>query len=107
FVVNRPRSRLHGSNADPGTAVVGIREQEGRMSTSRLLRRLAIGALCVAFMAGGFDARADEGSPAQATFTLETEASPNFTFFTVRRDLRRCAAPLCGGFFAKRVNRRT
>lgn len=28
------------------------------------------------------------------------------TFFTVRRDLRRCASPRCGGFFVKRVNQR-
>jgi hypothetical protein len=26
------------------------------------------------------------------------------TFYTVRRDLRRCASPMCGGFFVKRVN---
>jgi hypothetical protein len=30
--------------------------------------------------------------------------STNFTYYTVRRDLRRCASPLCGGFFVKRVN---
>jgi hypothetical protein len=28
----------------------------------------------------------------------------NSTFFTVRRDLRRCAAPMCGGFFVRPVN---
>ena len=28
------------------------------------------------------------------------------TFFTIRRDLRRCASPRCGGFFVKRVNTR-
>lgn len=26
-------------------------------------------------------------------------------YFTLRRDVRRCAAPLCGGFFIQRVNR--
>jgi len=26
------------------------------------------------------------------------------TFFSVRRDLRRCVSPLCGGYFVKRVN---
>jgi hypothetical protein len=30
--------------------------------------------------------------------------SGNSTYYTVRRDLRRCASPLCGGFFVKRVN---
>src|SRR6266849_11183003 len=26
------------------------------------------------------------------------------TFYTLRRDLRRCVSPLCGGYFVKRVN---
>jgi hypothetical protein len=29
------------------------------------------------------------------------------SYFELRRDLRRCAAPLCGGFFVSRVNRLT
>ncbi len=33
--------------------------------------------------------------------------APGATYFTLRRDVRRCAAPLCGGFFVKRVNRLT
>jgi hypothetical protein len=28
----------------------------------------------------------------------------NSTYYTVRADLRRCASPMCGGFFIKRVN---
>ena len=28
----------------------------------------------------------------------------NFTYFTLRRDFRKCVSPLCGGFFVKRVN---
>jgi hypothetical protein len=28
------------------------------------------------------------------------------TFFTIRRDVRRCASPRCGGFFVRRVNHR-
>ncbi|HEX6730682.1 MAG TPA: DUF6748 domain-containing protein [Pyrinomonadaceae bacterium] len=28
------------------------------------------------------------------------------TFFTIRRDVRRCASPRCGGFFVRRVNTR-
>ena len=31
-------------------------------------------------------------------------ASSNSTFYSVRPDLRRCVSPLCGGYFAKRVN---
>jgi len=30
----------------------------------------------------------------------------NFTYYSVRQDLRRCISPLCGGFFVKRVNQR-
>ena len=26
------------------------------------------------------------------------------TFFTIRRDVRRCASPMCGGYFVRRVN---
>lgn len=31
-------------------------------------------------------------------------ASPGSTFYRVRNDLRRCALPLCGGYFVARVN---
>ena len=31
--------------------------------------------------------------------------SANSTFFTIRRDLRRCAAPLCGGYYVRPVNK--
>jgi hypothetical protein len=36
--------------------------------------------------------------------TAADPASKTSTFFTVRRDLRRCVSPICGGFFVKRVN---
>jgi hypothetical protein len=29
------------------------------------------------------------------------------TFYTIRRDVRRCASPMCGGYFIKRVNQAT
>ncbi len=29
---------------------------------------------------------------------------PNSTFYSVRRDRRRCVSPMCGGYFVKRVN---
>jgi hypothetical protein len=37
----------------------------------------------------------------------EPAAPSGVIYVTLRRDLRRCAAPLCGGFFVQRVNRRT
>jgi Kazal-type serine protease inhibitor domain len=40
-----------------------------------------------------------------ATEAAITGAPSNFGYFQVtRRDFRKCAAPLCGGFFVKRVN---
>lgn len=50
--------------------------------------------------------------PSPANFSapkLKTEAAPDSlattsTFYTIRRDVRRCASPLCGGYFIKRVN---
>jgi hypothetical protein len=50
---------------------------------------------------------------ANATATADNEAAPvlvpdslknTSTYFTIRQDLRRCASPLCGGYFVKRVN---
>lgn len=35
---------------------------------------------------------------------LDSLASTS-TYYTIRRDLRRCVSPLCGGYFVKRVNR--
>ena len=38
----------------------------------------------------------------------EAPASPgNGTYYTVHPDLRRCASPLCGGYFVSRVNQQT
>jgi len=38
-----------------------------------------------------------------ASGTLEE----NSTFFTIRPDMRRCASPMCGGYFVKQVNQPT
>lgn len=43
------------------------------------------------------EAAADDDSKADV-------AGGTYTFYTVRRDLRRCAAPLCGGYWVDRVN---
>jgi len=36
---------------------------------------------------------------------IEKPLPRNFTYYTIRNDLRRCAAPFCGGFFVREVNR--
>ena len=35
---------------------------------------------------------------------IPVSAAENSTFFTVRQDLRKCASPMCGGYFITRVN---
>jgi hypothetical protein len=45
--------------------------------------------------------KADASEPFSESLDPKDGAS---TFYSVRRDLRRCASPLCGGYFARRVN---
>ena len=40
---------------------------------------------------------------AETTDPLDSLASTS-TYFTIRRDFRRCASPMCGGYFVRRVN---
>jgi hypothetical protein len=40
-----------------------------------------------------------EANPAESDSLSSTS-----TFYTVREDMRRCASPMCGGYFVKRVN---
>ncbi len=35
----------------------------------------------------------------------DAPGSENYTYYTVRHDIRRCAFPMCGGFWVSRVNR--
>jgi len=39
--------------------------------------------------------------------TAELPATQNSTFYTIRPDMRKCASPMCGGYFVKRVNATT
>lgn len=39
-----------------------------------------------------------------ATVTVTNQEFPQWGYYTVRRDFRRCASPLCGGYFIKQVN---
>ncbi|MEK6334564.1 MAG: DUF6748 domain-containing protein [Acidobacteriota bacterium] len=52
----------------------------------------------------------DKSSPASvvenpAAAPTSDSIDDNSTYYSVRRDLRRCVSPLCGGYFVKRVNR--
>lgn len=46
-----------------------------------------------------------KAEPAESVSMSPDPTDATFTFFSVRRDRRRCVSPLCGGYFAKRVNR--
>lgn len=46
----------------------------------------------------------DEREPNEAASPGALSKPGNSTYFSVRPDVRRCAAPLCGGFFVKAVN---
>jgi hypothetical protein len=42
--------------------------------------------------------------PDSANNTALDSIASTSTFYTLRRDLRKCASPLCGGYFVRRVN---
>lgn len=80
--------------------------------------KLATALLPLSLLAFAFTGCAVQGDDAGATSADEVEvdvaedaitgAPSNFGYFQVtRRDFRKCAAPLCGGFFVKRVNEAT
>ncbi len=43
-------------------------------------------------------------TPAVEAVTAPEPIAGTSTFFTVRQDMRRCASPMCGGYFVKRLN---
>jgi hypothetical protein len=72
---------------------------------------LALSALTLPLVGCAADAASDEDSEGEAVEATEEGLSgnpSNFGYFIVtRRDMRRCMAPLCGGYFVKRVNQAT
>lgn len=55
---------------------------------------MIIGILLILFATPSFD----------TTTTAPDSLASTSTFYTIRRDLRRCASPMCGGYFIKLVN---
>ena len=54
---------------------------------------------------GGLETPGVENGDALESVSLSPATmNAGSTFYAVRRDMRRCASPLCGGFFVKRVN---
>jgi hypothetical protein len=76
--------------------------EEKKMSNTKYAVPLLLGLLLTSVVFANFDSPAGEREPA----TIDAAGSPasTSTFFTVRRDLRRCASPMCGGYFVNRVN---
>jgi len=50
-----------------------------------------------------FSSEASGRTPSSETASPQSR-SDNSTYYTIRPDVRRCASPMCGGFFIKRVN---
>ena len=80
----------------------------------KYVRAIAIAAVFAALsLSSGASTRSIVGSSEKPSLVDGSEfesvsVSPepaNSTFYSVRRDLRRCVSPLCGGYFVKRVNR--
>jgi hypothetical protein len=74
-----------------------------RTPGSRGPRAVAAALACAAVLAAVDCAVAKEPAP-QAVSLEQPGVAPSFTYYTATADKRRCAAPLCGGFFVARVN---
>ena len=76
----------------------------------KYLRAALVGAVFAALILSGIASSHMADIATTANAAIESESgSPEpivatSTFYSVRPDLRRCASPLCGGYFVKRVN---
>src|SRR6187399_598540 len=80
------------------------------MTHSSVLWTTTIASLlgALACSGGAADASADGSSDGDtATLAQDLRGPDAASYLQLRRDLRRCAAPLCGGFFVDSVNRAT
>ncbi len=76
----------------------------------RLGRLLAAGLLTLSFMGCAAETNAtDEESEAEAALAdgagKEDALSSTSTYYAIRRDTRKCLYPMCGGYWAQRLNR--
>jgi len=72
------------------------------MSNTKYALTLVLGLLFTSIVFGNFGSTVSEAE--SDTVVAPDSLTSTSTFFTVRPDLRRCAAPMCGGYFVKRVN---
>ena len=61
----------------------------------------------LSLLATACSASVSEGEPDPAVDTDEEALASTTTFVVTRRDLRKCASPMCGGVFVKAVNQAT
>jgi hypothetical protein len=66
---------------------------------------LGLGVLGLGCSSGPADASSQDVDETETT--ADELATSNSTYYVARRDLRRCMAPMCGGYFVSRVNRST
>ncbi|PYS69431.1 MAG: hypothetical protein DMF69_17025 [Acidobacteria bacterium] len=72
------------------------------MSNTKYALTVVLGLLLTSIAFANFESAVNETK----SITILAPDSPGSTstFFTVRPDFRRCASPMCGGYFVKRVN---
>jgi hypothetical protein len=77
---------------------------EGDMKRFKYIRAAVLITAVASMVFAGMDRRPPYASNTQVVEALPDPIASTSTFFTVRPDLRRCASPMCGGYFVKRVN---
>jgi hypothetical protein len=70
--------------------------------TNEFSRLAAVALLAVLAACGGADEESDVPGESEEALSVSS-----YSFVSLRRDARRCMAPLCGGYWAKDLNRRT
>jgi len=70
---------------------------------------LAFASICLALSPAAVQLPAAVGAnpsldASRAEGDLRNKPSANYTFYLARPDLRRCASPMCGGYFVRQVN---
>jgi uncharacterized protein DUF6748/Kazal-type serine protease inhibitor-like protein len=68
---------------------------------------LAPGLWLLACSGAAADSGSDQANEGIDTLAQDLQSEVGGSYFSLRADVRRCAAPRCGGFFVQRVNRPT
>ena len=74
---------------------------------NKILDRLKLGVLLfTGVIFGSTQAYAADTIQSGSAIIEQAGLNNSFTYYTVRRDFRKCISPLCGGFFVSKVNHR-